>query len=180
MTSFISGGHHAKDPGAIGSGTTEFKWCAEFRDLVTKSLLKIPGIKVINDKDFETLAQYLNRIKTGNGSVSVEFHLDASETHTATGCTCLVANNYNKLSKQMGDRIGKKINEITGLRFRGTLTEKDSNRGRLAFTHLEGITVLVELGFIDNQNDMNKLNLKKQNLADAIAEIIAEYDKMID
>ena len=73
MATFISAGHHLKDSGAIGSGTQENLETIKFRDIVIK-LCKDMGLKVITDDDHETLKEYLDRIKTGDGSVVVEFH----------------------------------------------------------------------------------------------------------
>ena len=87
---FISAGHTPfgikVDPGAVGNGFREADLAVEFRDLVIKNCLSL-GLKVIQDKDDERLGDYLDRIKTGSGSVVVEFHFDAAASSSATGTT---------------------------------------------------------------------------------------------
>ena len=90
MACFISAGHHNKDSGAIGvDGRKESEEAIKLRDAVVK-YCKEKGLKVITDDDDETLAQYLTRIQTGDGSVVLEFHFDAFDK-IASGTTALVS-----------------------------------------------------------------------------------------
>ena len=83
MASFVSAGHNIGglrvDPGAVANGLREADLTADFRNLVAKEALKL-GVRVITDKDNETLAQYLLRIQTGSGSVIIEYHFDAASS----------------------------------------------------------------------------------------------------
>jgi hypothetical protein len=81
MSIFISAGHNSKsktikqDPGAVNKqGIKEGDLTIEFRDLVCQEL-DLLNANYIKDLDEESLSMYLNRIKTGSGSVVVEYHL---------------------------------------------------------------------------------------------------------
>lgn len=182
MTAFVSGGHNPKgvkvDPGAIGNGYKEAEVAAEFRDLVIEEALLL-GVKVIKDNDDERLGTYLERIKTGSGSVVVEYHLDAAATPTATGTTGLVEAECDRLDRA----FAKELTDITavtlGIKNRGVITEKESHRGSLGLMREEGIICLVELAFISNKSDMASYQKNKFVLAKLHAKIIKRYEDLI-
>lgn len=184
-TIFVSGGHHAKDSGAVSKDgkTTEFKYCASFRDMVVAEIKAIrPDIKVITDQDYETLSQYLTRIKTGSGSVVIEPHLNSAANKSATGTEVLIADNHTKNSALMAAEMSQAIANAFGLKNRGVKTESQSARGKLALVRKDGTTVLPELGFISNEQvDLVFLNdpCKKAAAAKAVAMIAIKYEDLI-
>lgn len=182
MASFISAGHNPKgpkvDPGAVGNGYREADLAVEFRDLVVKRCLE-RGVKVITDKDDETLAQYLNRIKPANGSVVLEFHFDAAASPSATGTTAIVSGTPSKNSKDFAKELVDATSNILCIKNRGVITEKDSHRGRLGLMRKEGIVALLEIGFISNKQDVESYKKYKEDLADKISEIVEKYDNLI-
>lgn len=188
MTTFISGGHHLRDSGAVSKDgkITEFKFCSAYRDKQVIELKRQrPDIKIVVDKDYETLGQYLTRITTGNGSVGVEWHLNSSEEipgkPLATGLEVLIADNHTKESFEMATELADKLSKVYGLRNRGVKTEKQSARGKLAFVRIPGTIALVELGFINNPHDMEKLqDPQLQKIAfEETAKILAKFEDKI-
>lgn len=188
MTTFISGGHHLKDSGAVSPDgkITEYKFCAAFRDEQVKDLKAFrPDIKIIVDKDSETLGGYLGRIKTGTGSVAIEFHLNSAVNKIgkplATGVEVLIANNHTTNSKAMAAELSQSIANSFGLKNRGVKTERDSARGALAFVRIPGTVALIELGFINNPYDMEQLKdpvLRKIAIRE-ISKILAKYEDLL-
>lgn len=183
-TIFVSGGHHQKDSGAVSKDgkVTEFKYCSEFRDMVADEIAAIrPDIKVIKDKDHETLSQYLTRIKTGSGSVVAEFHLDSSPNVTATGTTALVKDDATANSKAMGTELANVTSSSFRIHNRGLKTESQSNRGKLALVRKEGSSVLLELGFLSNALDLISLTdpKNKKACAKAVALVLIKYEDLI-
>lgn len=171
---YISAGHHFKDSGAIGvNGLKESAVTIIQRDLVCKELDK-QGVKYTKDDDNETLAQYLNRIKTTPRDVVIEWHCNAFNK-SANGTETLVADNANSKTLQ----FAKEMNDITcfvlGTTNRGVKTEKDSHRGKLGLMRESGIVILIELFFIDNPNDLKKWELNKEILAIEYVKIIKKY-----
>jgi N-acetylmuramoyl-L-alanine amidase len=182
MTVFASAGHNPKgikpDPGAIGNGYHEADLTVEFRDLVITDLLR-RGVKVIQDKDDERLGTYLERIKTGSGSVVIEYHFDAADSPTATGTTSLVGDDADRLDKAFGKELADTTSSILGIKNRGVKAESESHRGRLGLMRELGIVALQELCFISNANDLKLYHSNKHKLAIAHAEIIQRYENMI-
>lgn len=181
---FISAGHNAKsknvkrDPGAVGNGYKEGDLTIDFRDRVCKELdaLKIPYVK---DDDDETLAMYLQRIKTDKGSVVIEYHFDAAGSPSATGTTGLIESEADRLDKAFAKELTDSTAAILGIRNRGVIDEAQSHRGRLGLMREEGIICLLELGFISNKNDLEKYFSRRDLLAKRHAEIICKYEALI-
>lgn len=175
---FPSAGHHLKDPGAIASGRQENKEMIAFRDLVVYYLKKM-GAKFITDSDSETLQEYLNRIKTGEGSVVCEFHLDSSGTGKATGVTAIVGSDADRLDKAFAKELADTTAKVLSINNRGVKSEADSHRGRLGLMREQGIVSLLEVCFIDNVADMKQFDLSKNLLASEIAQILVKYENMV-
>jgi N-acetylmuramoyl-L-alanine amidase len=178
MASFISAGHHLRDSGAVGSGTQENIETIKFRDIVVNYCRSF-GLKVITDNDNETLGQYLQRIKTGIGSVVLEFHFDASNNPAATGSTAIVGMDADRLDKAFAQELVDTTARVLGVRNRGVITEAQSHRGRLAIMREQGIVSLLEICFISNPKDMEAYNANQFTLAAEIAKIIKKYDDLI-
>jgi N-acetylmuramoyl-L-alanine amidase len=181
---FLSAGHNSqsesikRDPGAVNKfGVREGDLTIEFRDLVSKELTCM-GIKHITDLKEENLQMYLNRIKTGTGSMVIEYHFDAGP-ETATGCTSLVEEDADRLDKACATELAAVTSNMLGIRNRGVKPESWTRHGRLALMREEGIICLFEIGFITNQEDLAKYHINKLMLAKAHAAILAKYEAMI-
>jgi N-acetylmuramoyl-L-alanine amidase len=179
---FLSAGHNPKgikkDPGAIGNGYHEADLAVEFRNLVV-ALLLAKKIQVITDKDDERLGTYLERIKTGNGSVVLEFHFDAAASSRATGTTALIGNDADRLDKAFAKELVEANALILGIKNRGVISESKSHRGSLGLMREQGTVALLEICFISNPDDLQKYQQNKMSLAYKIAEIIERYEKLI-
>jgi len=179
---FISAGHNPNglivDPGAIGNGFHEADLTVEFRNLVV-GLLRAKKIEVITDKDDERLGDYLKRIKTGNGSVVLEFHFDAAGTSTATGTTVLIGNDADRLDKAFAKELVEACANTLSIKNRGVKTEAESHRGSLGLMREQGTVALLEICFITNKEDLRQYQNNKMSLAYKIAEIVERYEKLI-
>lgn len=182
---FISAGHNSQshsikqDPGAVNKeGIKEGDLTIEFRDLVCHEL-DLLGVKYKKDSDEESLAMYLNRIDTGSGSVVCEYHFDAAESETATGCTSLIQENADRLDKAYATKLANTTASILGIHNRGVISESQSHRGRLGLMREEGLVCLVEIGFITNPDDLQRYHLKKKELAKAHALLHQEAELLI-
>jgi len=173
---FISAGHHLKDPGAVANGVQENLLTIDLRNLVTQSLTKL-GAKYIIDKDTETLAQYLGRIKSGTGSVICELHFNAGSTK-AEGMEVLIPERNTEEERTLGAAICDAGHATMGLRYRGVFDETKSHRKRLGLMRKEGINVLVEVCFITNKSDLEKYEGGKGLFAQKLAELLKKYDDM--
>lgn len=178
---FISAGHNPKgiktDPGAVANGYKEADLNVIIRDLVIRELKRL-NVAFVSDRDDESLGDYLTRIKTGNGSVVLEFHFDAAAP-TATGTTALIEADADRLDKAFAKELADTTAMTLGIRNRGVKSETESHRGRLALMREEGIICLLEVGFITNKQDMILFMANKEVLAMRIAQILIKYEKMI-
>ncbi len=179
---FISAGHNPKgikrDVGAVANGYHEADLNVEVRDLVIAELERL-NAKYIKDNDSERLGAYLRRIKTGSGSVVLEFHFDAASP-SATGTTALVGNDADRLDKAFATEIVNVTSKVLGIRNRGVKSEHQAHRGRLGLMREHGTVALLEVGFITNKSDLQKYNQHKKALAKELAEIIVKYEKLAD
>lgn len=177
MAIYLSAGHHLKDSGATGiNGRQENRETIKLRDAILNFIK--PSYKVFTDNDNETLAEYLNRIKPGNGSVVLEIHFDAFN-QKASGTTGLYKDGANNLSIQFANELTEKVSTLLNIPDRGGKSESQSNRGKLGLTRKEGITVLLELCFIDNSVDMQSYDQHFMDLAKLIANLLMKYDDLI-
>lgn len=185
MAIFISAGHsnikgRNYDPGAVNKklNITEADYNQDFETLVTNELTK-RGVKYITDTPTESLSEYLKRIKTGNGSVILEFHFDASGTGKASGSTALVGDDADKNDKAFAKELVDATASILGISNRGVKSEAQSHRGRLGLMRKEGIVSLLEIAFLDNCNDVGAYNLNKEKLAKKVVDILVKYENLI-
>lgn len=175
---FLSAGHHLKDPGAVSGKFIERDLAIELRNMI-EAHLKTKGASYRTDNDSETLGQYLARIQPGSGSVVVEIHWNAAMSLSATGTEVLIANNHNKLSKDLATELSAGIASKIGIKNRGVKTEKDSARGSLAFVRQPGACCLIEVCFVSNKTDMVLYEKAKCDLAKWIADVLIRYDAKI-
>jgi N-acetylmuramoyl-L-alanine amidase len=133
----------------------------------------------VTDFDEEALPQYLTCIKTGSGSVVIEYHLDAAATLTATGTTGLVEEEADRLDKAFAKELTDSTAATLGIRNRGVISEADSHRGRLGLMREDGVICLIELCFISNKSDLQALFNNMQRLAAQHAQIIARYERLV-
>ena len=179
---FLSAGHNPHgikvDPGAAANGYREADLAVEFRNLVVNELIK-SSAKFITDQDHERLADYLKRIETGNGSVVLEFHFDASANPRVSGCSTIVGSDGDRLDIAFAKEIANVTSAILGIKNRGVISEAQTHRGRLGLMRENGIVSLLELGFITNTIDLKCYNTNKVKLAKEIAKILVRYDSLI-
>lgn len=175
---FLSAGHHAKDSGSVSKYGVERDLAIELRNMV-EAHLKTAKADYRVDNDNETLSQYLNRIKPGSGSVVVEIHWNSAASSTATGTEVFIANNHNKISKELATELTQTISKRLGIRDRGVKTEKQSARGSLAFVKKPGATALIEVCFLSNEDDMRRYQENKCEIAKDIADILIKFDAKV-
>jgi N-acetylmuramoyl-L-alanine amidase len=122
-------------------------------------------------------AEFGNRL---NADITVKLHADGSEDTSTSGISMLVPageNLYNqgiiKYNKLAGELILKDVVETTGEINRGVVEREDLT----GFNWSEIPVVLLEMGFLSNQNDDNLLKEEEyQNkIVDGIADGLSKY-----
>lgn len=168
-TLFISAGHSDADPGAVGNGYTEAIIVLEFRDLLAGAL-RARGVAFTKDGE---RGQNLPLAKAwrmaAQHDIALEFHCNAFHLPTATGVETLSWPGNTAL----GGRICKAISETLGIANRGAKGEASGQHSRLAFVS-NGGGIIVELFFISNPNDVAIYQRWKLQLAEVLANLLAE------
>jgi N-acetylmuramoyl-L-alanine amidase len=176
---FVSAGHSSKagrDNGALGiDGITEGARTEEFRNLFVQELKKL-GVTVNVDGNNTILVETINIFKkyTNSNSILIEFHFNASSNPKATGFEVLIPTlkEATPLEKEIGNEFCNIGSIVLGIKNRGVKTEDDSARGRLGWMRLAGHNILVELGFISNEQDIKLYDSNKLLLAQKLAKYI--------
>lgn len=176
---YPSAGHHDKDPGAVANGWKEADLTKELRNLMIAEF-NLRQHKIIVDQDWETNSQYQKRIKPGGGSVIMDLHFNAVESKTATGVEVIVNNHASQHSIDLATEICQKLSTIMGIANRGVKTEKQTARKGIGILNLKaGISVLVEVCFMSNPNDLRAYLKNKEAVACALVDLAIKYDDLI-
>ena len=176
---FISAGHNPKgqrDPGAVSGNLSEADLTEEFKNILVP-IAKGLGLKIVTDKPDEKLADYLKRIKPGNGSVVIEFHFDSAVNKSASGATSIVGSDADRFDKLFAKEIVDATAQTLEIKNRGVINEAESHRGRLGLMREQGIVTLLEIGFISNPDEMEVFNQKYWLIAKSISEVLIDYVK---
>lgn len=180
---YLSAGHHfnqaGADPGAIGvDGAKEADLTKELRDLVAAELIAL-GAKYILDDDSETLSQYIRRIKPGSGSVVCELHFNSSAGKVATGFECVIKNTPTIDERRLANKVCEMAHAVLGIYNRGVKTEAQTHRGKLGILNTRaGISILPEICFINNPEDMRRYHTNKKIFAYRLALLLNEFDNI--
>ena len=170
------------DPGAPGvNGRLEAFETRKVRNRVIQILKEMGYADLVQDADGESLPQYVSRIKTGSGSMVIEFHFNAGVS-TATGVETLVEVDASVLDIACARELSLTTSIILGIPVRGNRgvkSEADTRHKRLALMKEDGIVVLVEICFITNTIDMAKFDEHFEELCQSYAQLIVKYDDMI-
>lgn len=177
--------HKNTDSGAVGfNGRWEADETVKVRTRINE-ILRSKGYNVVEDNPTESLKEYLNRVKPGPASVVVEYHFDAADSATATGCSVLVGDDSNKTSQAFARELAEAISKTLDVKLRDggdgdhIIFEKDSHRGRLGLMRKAGTVALVEVCFISNPSDMKKYDDNFEALCQSIAAVIGKYEDLI-
>ena len=165
---YISAGHSASDPGAVGNGHTETDIVLAFRDAVADELRD----KVVFAKDGERGQNLPLRKAVQQASshdVAVEFHCNAAASASATGVETL----SHPDDYPLGQALCEAISDTLGIANRGAKGEASGQHSRLAFVSTGG-GIIVELFFISNPDDVAAYFRHKRALAQAVARVLID------
>ena len=168
-TLFISAGHSATDPGAVGNGYTEADIVLEFRDYLAEAL-RARGVEFGKDGEpGQNLPLATAWRMAAEHDIALEFHCNAAVSPGAAGVETLSA----PADMELGLLICKAISETLGIRNRGAKGEGSGQHSRLAFVSSGG-GIIVELFFISNAEDVAIYQRWKLQLAEVLADLLVE------
>ena len=170
----VTAGHSNKDPGAVNGKFKEAELVSQFRNAVAYYLreagiqYKTDGVGILN----QDLNAAIKLIK--GSSVAVEFHMNAAASKQANGIETIALPKDKKLAQD----LSKAVADAFGSRLRGDngwIDQSQSARGKLGFISNGGL--IVELGFISNEEELFQFNARYWSAAKAVAKVLIEYEK---
>ena len=172
----ITAGHSNTDPGAINGKVKEADLVTNFRNAVS-FYLREAGLQVKNDgtgSQNDPLSSAIKLIK--GSSVAVEFHMNAAASKQANGVETIALPKDKKLAQD----LSKAVADALGSRLRGDngwIDQSKSARGRLAYVNAGGL--IVELGFISNEDELAAFQARYWIAAKAVAKVLIDYEKAL-
>lgn len=170
----ITAGHSNTDPGAVNGKTKEADLVVNFRNAVTH-YLREAGLQVKTDGTGAKNDPLSAAVKLIQGSsVAVEFHMNAAASKQANGIETIALPKDKKLAQD----LSKAVADALGSRLRGDngwIDQSKSARGRLAYVNAGGL--IVELGFISNEDELARFNARYWLAAKAVAKVLIDYEK---
>ena len=170
----VTAGHSNKDPGAVNGKFKEAELVTKFRNAVAHYLseagvaIKTDGVGALN----QDLNAAIKLIK--GSSVAVEFHMNAASNKSAYGVETIALPKDKKLAQN----LSKVVADAFGSRLRGDngwIDQSQSARGKLGFISNGGL--IVELGFISNDEELFQFNARYWIAAKAVANVLIDYEK---
>lgn len=172
----VTAGHSNKDPGAVNGKFKEAELVSQFRNAVAYYLreagiqYKTDGVGILN----QDLNAAIKLIK--GSSVAVEFHMNAATSKQANGVETIALPKDKKLAQD----LSKAVADAFGSRLRGDngwIDQSQSARGKLGFISNGGL--IVELGFISNEEELFQFNSRYWSAAKAVAMILIKHEKAL-
>src|SRR5690606_8196072 len=169
----ITAGHSNTDPGAVNGKTKEADLVVNFRNAVTH-YLREAGLQVKTDGTGTKNDPLSAAVKLITGSsVAVEFHMNAATSKQANGIETIALPKDKKLaqdlSKAVANTLGSRLRDDNGL-----IDQSKSARGRLEYVSAGGL--IVEPGFISNDDELARFNARYWLAAKAVANILIKYN----
>lgn len=170
----ITAGHSNTDPGAVNGKIKEADLVVNFRNAVTH-YLREAGLQVKTDGTGAKNDPLSAAVKLIQGSsVAVEFHMNAATSKQANGIETIAL----PKDKRLAQELSKAVADALGSRLRGDngwIDQSKSARGRLAYVNAGGL--IVELGFISNEDELARFNARYWLAAKAVAKVLIEYEQ---
>ncbi|MCA1992264.1 MAG: N-acetylmuramoyl-L-alanine amidase, partial [Coleofasciculus sp. S288] len=183
---FLSAGHDLIDPGAVAFGTTESKEMMLTRDLVSKEL-KSQGATFLSVPDNLTLRQTIQWINSQarSGDVAVELHGNAANG-IARGTEAFHVDGNTKRKQDAELLLKALLEEVPELHLpgkslsRGSKSDTLSQHGGLGFCRQVAVpSILIELCFVDNRQDLELLQTKRDRFAKGLAKGLMQWSEQI-
>lgn len=167
----LDAGHGGSDYGAIREGINEKDITLDVTHRVD-AILRSKGYKTAltrKDDTFVSLEDRVNISENETPEIFVSIHVNSA---VATEPYGIETHYYHDYSKELADVIHKHLAKEVNSKDRGLFKSKF-----YVINHTTVPAVLVEIGFISNENERNELitDLRKQKTAKAIADGIIEY-----
>lgn len=173
---FLSSASNSGDPGAVALGTTETEEVIKTRDLIEQifNQQNIDFLSVPDHIDLRPTINWINR-RSVSGDVAVELHCNAFNGNVrGTEAFFIAGNNQRKAETQL--LLQALLNKVPELKNRGAKPDNAGQHSRLAFCRDVNIpSILIELCFIDNRDDLHLLQNHRNRFANGLAKGLIDW-----
>ncbi len=172
MRTLLDGGPGGSDPGAVSKEKILEKDITLDVALALGDILENDGHSISYTRDTDIYispSDRLNIINRTKPDCFISIHCNASANFTAHGIETIYKNRYSiKLEQGVEDSLVSS----TGLRDRGI---KQDERGIAVLKNLEVPSILVEILFLSNEEDIEYYDSGKEIFVEAIAEGVKKW-----
>ena len=179
MNIIIDPGHGGYDPGCVYNSLRE-KDINLSVSLILYAMLNDANIPVKLTRSIDVNPDFADRVRgTANANMFVSIHCNAHENKGAKGVEVWIRPNDEK-AKLFAERLVTEISKVSlhsrGVKIADLSKGSDSNYYVLKYSYCSA--VIVELGFLSNDNDaaILKDKVKQKECANAIAKVIIEME----
>ena len=179
MKVFLNAGHAPDgnpDPGACGWGLRECDVAKSVADLVEKHLVAA-GVEVAGNLQSDSLEEVVDVSNESEADLFISIHCNACNGN-ARG-TEVWYYQRSAYGEMLADCIRNQIVDALGTADRGSKGAKPGVNGLYVLNNTGAVAVLVELAFIDNEQDAQLLCEKQDDFARAIARGVTDYEQEV-
>ncbi len=161
----IDPGHGGSDPGHVSnySGHLSEK---ELNLIISKKvgayiedhLQNIEIVYTREDDSYPTLDERVDLANTENADYFISIHCNANAAHGVCGSECHVHSKTSTKAVKLANEIQKQFTEKAGRKSRGVKDTEDRTYSLQVLKYTEMTSVLIECGFMTNENEGKYLN----------------------
>ena len=179
MRVFLNAGHAPNgnpDPGACGWGLRECDVAKNVADLVA-GYLTAAGVEVVGNLQSDSLEEVVDVSNESEADLFISIHCNACNGNARGTEVWYYHRSAN--GELLADCIRHQIVDALGTADRGSKGAKPSVNGLYVLNNTGATAVLVELAFIDNEEDAQLLCEKQDEFARAIARGVTDYEQEV-
>ncbi len=181
LTILLIPGHGGDDPGAVNKRLSDANTEEEDINLnvaiALRDILRARGHEVLMSRDrdfFVSPSDQLARIRECDPDCSIAIHCNASTNPAVSGIEVFYRD-ANDI--ELAGAVHDVLVAYTGFKTRGVHQDEAFLKRRLAvLSDLETVSILVELGYLSNDEQFRYLVENPRTLAEAIADGIAKWE----
>lgn len=170
---YLISGHNGEGTGSHTSFLDEGVETIILRNLICLNLTRNGFMDYDTDDDSDSLNKVLSKLKqkVKKEDILLDIHFNAAN-QTANGSEIFIPTDYTEEEKSLAESLLKTVCDTLSIKSRGVKTEGQSQHNRLGILHIPCHTVLLEVCFLTNKEDVYKYKEKREALSEKIAQLL--------